>query len=339
MTIQLVQLVQDTFTRANAATLGSNWLTSIIANAGLQISGNQAVPQAIGTNCTDNWIAPPKQGWSPNQYAQATLAAHANNNVRGGPAVRLTPISIGLGGYCAGFFLGSATLTLFKVPFVVGGSYTSLATFGTANVNDVIGLAVQDIGGFPTLTVIQNGVALAPFTDNTANPILFGSPGAWLTATTAVTDVGLTNWSAGMPQTPPTILGTSLMPVPLSPGTPFTFPVLLTSAQQSVQFTLPPVAGRRMTRLQITVGPGNNSSVTNPKWFLNGSQDYINNATPSWFPIAMENLQGAPLGAFIAPSVYASWADIDGLPGSLFQFGLASGTVSGTGLPINITIA
>lgn len=323
----LTALQADTFTRANASTLGANW-TAVSTTAGCQISGNQAIPSttaAVGTCFFSAADWPNDQG---SKVTMSTIAALGTD--LSGALVRVQIAPLATNGYYAGSHnIADSHVHLIRI--VLGG-FTNLATSAdTIAVGDTVQIQVQ--GCNPALlTVLHNGVAEAgmnPFSDTSGLGPCGGSPGILVFSPNSTANAGVTNWTGYAVTSPPTINNSSPYPV-LSRGT-FTNLGNLTGASQALQFTLPsPTA----SRIQLIV-QGNSGTVTNPIWVLECSQD----TGTTWFQVYGLTLPTlAPQLGDIFP-IYASYYDVYGLGGASCRFGLGatSGAVTGT-LPVFVTI-
>lgn len=335
MALTLVQLISDSFTRANAATLGANW--SAPAGSSMQISSNQAIATATSVINFSTWSASPFQGWNPDQFSSVNVVSRSGNVNYFGAAVRL-PGSIGvpsagvtgaLGMYFFGGHAGNNTVSLQKA----NPSLADLQTYGAMPAFPAtFGLAVQTTSVGVVLTPFLNGVAQTPFTDTSASQILWGSPGIMEDVTVTTADVPMTNFSAGAVLNAPssiTNFGSLTYGSNSSIGS-------ITAVGIPIQFSLPQgqlaSSERYLGRLQMIVDMGvysQNNQVINPIWSLIATQSNSN----SWFSIPAETL---PINASLngqTPSLYSQWYDVSGLGGCTFQFSLLSGTISGS-LPV-----
>lgn len=324
----LTSLQTDTFTRANASTLGTNW-GAVNNNGGCQILSNQAKPlnTTINGTCLYNSI-----DWPNDQGAQATMATIASIGSQDIAAVivRGQFWQNSTNGYFAGSF--NTADTKIHLVRIISNSYTGLAT-SAANivVGDVIQLQVQ--GCNPTnLTVLQNGTpvpGMNPFVDSNGLGPCSGSPGIYVAAVSdAVANAGVTNWTGYAVSNPPVVNNSA--PFPIAARATSTNIGNLTGASQALQFTLP----SSVSRIQIIVG-STTGTVTSPAWSLECSQD----AGVTWFGVAAQTVPNvAPQLGDIFP-IYAPYYDVFGLAGASCKFGLGAttGTVSGT-LPVWVVI-
>lgn len=166
----------DSFTRANATVLGTNWVNNLST---MQISGNAAVA-AANVYALASYEG---QSFNADQFSRATIKAVDGYGV--GVAVRTGTA----GTYTAyEFFCSTAGEVLQKI---VSGITTTLATpSGVCAANDVIEL---DVAG-TYLTAIHNGSVDATFSDSS---IASGAPGVTAGNGGTVTNDALINWVGG----------------------------------------------------------------------------------------------------------------------------------------------
>jgi hypothetical protein len=166
----------DSFTRANATTLGANWVNNVST---MQISGNAAVA-AANVYALDSYVG---QSFNADQFSRATIKAVDGYGV--GVAVRTGTA----GTYTAyELFCSTAGEVLQKI---VSGTPTILATpSAVCAANDVIEL---DIAG-TYLTAIHNGSVDATYSDSSINS---GAPGVVAGNGGTVTNDALINWVGG----------------------------------------------------------------------------------------------------------------------------------------------
>lgn len=328
----LTALQSDTFTRANALTLGSNW--NATGGGGTlnqcQLLSNQAKPLTGGIvgNCFFSAV-----DWPNDQAVQATLST-------------ITTIGTDDVGVCARgnfgqntnncYYAGSySTNTKVNLLRIVSNSFVVLAS-SAANVvqGDVIQLQV--VGCNPAnLTVLQNGTPIAgmnPFVDASPLAPCAGSPGILVFSATPA-NAGVSNWTGYAISNPGTVNNSAPFPV-LSLGAQTNLGNL-TGASQSFQFVLPARSELFLGRLAISVG-STTGTVANPAWVLECSQD---TGTTWWQVPALLVPAMAPQLGDIFP-IYAPFYDVSGFGGASCKFGLGvgSGTVVTGTLPVWVTI-
>jgi hypothetical protein len=199
MSLTLIQLATDNFTRADANPISGSWDT-VGGAAAWQIKSNMAESTVIGINA--NLSISTAVVWPADQYSEVTVGVSPINTDLGGPAVRFAAGS--KNGYILFYQGGSGPITVQTV--ITPGSGTTIASSGTLNVSigDVLRLVV--IGN--QLSAYQNGVEIiAPFTDNT---FATGSPGLSSYIQTGTTgNIRFSLWSGG---------SASITPPPPSPA-------------------------------------------------------------------------------------------------------------------------
>ena len=194
MSLTLIQLATDNFTRADANPISGSWAT-VGGAAAWQIKSNMAESTVIGINA--NLSISTAVVWPADQYSEVTVGVSGVVTDLGGPAVRFNPAS--KNGYILFYQGGSGPITIQTV--ITPGSGATIASSGTLNVSpgDVLRLVV--IGN--QLSAYQNGVEIiAPFTDNT---FATGSPGLSSYIQTGTTgNIRFSLWSGGSASiTPP----------------------------------------------------------------------------------------------------------------------------------------
>ena len=154
-------IASDDFNRANASTLGSNWLKQPTDNDFTIVSG-QAAPNLTG----DNTMLYQNASWPNDQYSQVRITNFGTGGLIGegvGVAVRITY------GPTDTFYRLVAVATLAGADVELGkkvnGTYTSLQTVaGHLVANDVLKLAVFG----STLRMYKNGVQIGTDVIDTA---------------------------------------------------------------------------------------------------------------------------------------------------------------------------
>jgi hypothetical protein len=170
----------DSFTRANASTLGSNW-SNTVSNSGwgnFSISGNTATTQSGGAAGIESWIA---QSFLPDQFSRATIATLTNG------ANDLAAVTV----------RGTGTSTDTEYGFVcvngASGIYKRVAaaqsTLASGGPGCAVGNVVELDAVGTALTAMINGGVVLTATDSS---ISSGQPGLWLWANDAVS-----NWVGG----------------------------------------------------------------------------------------------------------------------------------------------
>lgn len=322
------QLFADTFTRANAATLGSNWIIQAPGpNNIFQINGNQAQPLTDAVNVCS--AVSPISNFPYDQYAELKIATRANSSNLLGPMVRMSKFA-GLAtsgtaaqGYCAMSHIGGTTYSIYSfggfTPAGAGLGTRELATSSQAvALNDVVRVIVQG----STISFTVNGVAIvtspATVTDTALN---FGYPGMFAQSNAGAANIGATNFACGSVNSVPTIQNPSSASnqYVLLPQTSTNLGQI-SATGQCVQFRIGPLTRDFTGRLQIVVsGP----PVLNPLWALEGSQD----GGVSWFLVpagtvpVLNTILGDP------GTQYGPWYDILGMAGgsgTLFRFGCST---------------
>lgn len=316
------QLAADTMTRANATTLGTNWVNNITNNQGLQIVSNSAESLVASLPCAATFSALSGQGsdFSFDHYSQCTISTFTNTSCQVGPLCRqnqipnLSQSSGTVNGYFGGNIVGSAVYGIYRVAANV---FTQLAiTAVNVTVNDVVRLAVQGgtlPGSSATLTLFQNGTQISTVVDTT--PVQAGWPGLLVTPDATIAHAAATTWSGGNVTVAPsnTVFGQLSLGQSANIGT-------ISAAGQTLQFTVAPNSEKFLGKLQMVVAGG---SVLNPVWSLEGGQDAF--ATHAFMMPAFTVPGLSNLGDLAC--IYAQVYDISGLGGVNFKFGLVSGTV------------
>jgi hypothetical protein len=320
-------LAADSFTRANAANLGANWANIAPATCLMTLTSNSAETGVTGQTCFAIYNA---NDFPNDQFSQIKVATRLNSG-NGGVCVHLmanpptgaAQVSSAFG-YCT-----SNNGSNYTVAKLTNGSFSVICTSGTAlAAGDVLQLLVQQTSGGQALTLNVNGVATscAGTIDNT---YLNGLPGFDIFASTATTDVQITNFSGGAVSTPPTITNSGIPVISSSPLTVGS----ITGVGQAVQFSARGGAAfgsasgsfNYLGRLQIIA----NGQVSNPTWVLECSQD----GGSTWFQIPAVTLPSLSPQLQDVPSGVSLIYDISGLGGAQFRFGLAvtmTTTVTGT---------
>lgn len=316
------QLAADTFTRANATTLGSNWINNTANNQGLQIVSNsaQALVASLPNGATFGALNGQGADFSYDHYAELKISTFANTNCAVGPLARqnqipnLSQSGATVNGYFGGNISGSAVYGIYRVAANV---FTQLAiTAVNVTVNDVVRLAVQGgtlPGSSATLTLFQNGTQISTVAD--ATPAQLGWPGVMVRPDATLTNAAAQNFAAGNVTVAPTNtnFGTLVLGQSAQIGT-------ISATGQTLQFSVAPISEKFLGKLQMVVAGG---SVLNPVWALEGGQDAF--ATHAFMMPAFTVPGLSTLGDLAC--IYAQVYDITGLGGANFRFGLVSGTV------------
>jgi hypothetical protein len=172
----LSPVTADSFTRANASTLGPNWT---INRDSLAISGNAAVAGS-GQYSEASWTG---QAFNADQWSRAQVASV--DTAGAGVMVRLAGASVDTG-YL--YFCSTSSRSLNKR---VAGTQTTLASAGSGcTVNDVIELDV--VGN--NLIALRNGAVDLTYSDST---ITSGAPGIALYNTGTPANDSVVNWIGG----------------------------------------------------------------------------------------------------------------------------------------------
>lgn len=159
----------DSFTRADAANLGTDYGT-LTGQSAIRVVSNQAAGPAASTEGTQ-YVLSSVVAFAANQSAQATVSGMSSGSDYVGVGVRMN----GGDGYV---FIsdGVSGAGHTEIGKWVGGSYTALIGVATTVANgDVLKLAVS--GSSPAaLTAYKNGASVGTFNDSTS-PIASGQPG------------------------------------------------------------------------------------------------------------------------------------------------------------------
>ena len=187
----MTQLATDSFTRANAATLGSSW-TPLIGgtNVAVQIAANRAESSALNPSIGKELYFG-GLNWAPDQYSQAQIVA-ASGNGYVGPAVRMTSNDTNYA--CVVSAVGSGTATV-KILLSNAGTASTLATSTSATVSagDTIRCTVQ--GDSISMSNQTTSARLLTAIDDS---IPSGYPGVVDSAGgSAVTNYLMANWAGG----------------------------------------------------------------------------------------------------------------------------------------------
>jgi hypothetical protein len=181
--------VQDTFTRANGATLGPNWG---INSGTAAISNNTAVSTVSASTVNDFYQG---QTTPPDQFSQATLGAVPTVNtqvvavsVRGVSTNTITEYA-----YRCVYANSTATREIMKI--TGGTTFTTLVSVsGSCTAGDVIRL--EAVGITPVvLSAFLNGVLDLAYTD-ASSPFTSGSPGIQ-TYYSAGSSPSIAKWAGG----------------------------------------------------------------------------------------------------------------------------------------------
>lgn len=187
----MAQVANDTFNRANASTLGSNWTPLVgSGDVALQISGSQiesnALTPSVGKEMYYGGLT-----WSPDQYSQAEIVK-ATGNGYVGPAVRMTSNDTHYA--CVVFNTGSGNATV-EILLDNAGTYTVLA--GAVNSTVRAGDTVRCLAQGSTLTM-TNQTTSATLLSATDTTIPSGYPGLVDAAgTSSATNYVMANWAGG----------------------------------------------------------------------------------------------------------------------------------------------
>lgn len=180
----------DNFNRANTGTLGANWTNDTTTGATWEISSNTAIPTSPVTN--DSMAYYTGISWGNDQYSQAVLSVTGANGAQSGVGLVLrgsgNPEATG-NAYVAA--ISNVSPTLFMSKFV-SGTYTLVSSSSLTYTNgdtfefDVIGT---------NFFFQHSGLVVASF--GTDSSISSGSPGLWLSGSTAAASTFADNWQGG----------------------------------------------------------------------------------------------------------------------------------------------
>jgi hypothetical protein len=181
-------VVSDSFTRSDAANLGSNW-TDVIA--GWQVVSNQAE--------AENAVAP---GWNAatytgtdwkttdDQWAQLTIITKPLNSHIGASVRASTSVQTYYTGQTNSGAVGSGTNDQYLLYKIVAGSITLLMNGGTIALNDVVRTEAQG----SAIRLLKNGSVVVTATDSA---IATGNPGIHSRVLAAGAFSVGDDWSAG----------------------------------------------------------------------------------------------------------------------------------------------
>lgn len=179
--MQLIQLVSDTFARANENPLsdGGNWSQPLagqlqIVSQIVECNGTGALSAALWTTLS----------WPNDQYTQTTIGTLTFNSELG--------LIIRSDSALQNYYVGLCTLAEFTLFKIVSGSPTQLAqTTGlTFNSGDTLILAMLG----QNWTFFQNGTLVASGTDST---YASGVGGFYLDANSSISNAQVTSWAGG----------------------------------------------------------------------------------------------------------------------------------------------
>lgn len=159
----------DTFTRADAANLGTDYAI-LTGQSAIRIVSNQAAGPAASTEGTQ-YVLSSVVAFAADQSAEATVSAMGSGSDYAGVGVRMS----GGNGYVV-ITDGASGAGHTEFGKYTGGTYATLAGIATTFANgDVLKLGVA--GASPAvLTAYKNGVSVGTFSDSTS-PITSGQPG------------------------------------------------------------------------------------------------------------------------------------------------------------------
>ncbi len=191
----MTQLASDSFGRADAGTLGSNWtpLVTVTNNIGaLQIVSHGVRATALSPAVSKELFYG-GMNWSSSQYAQAQILAASGNGFVG-PAVRVTSNDSQYACVVLSAGSGNASIAIVRV---LAGVSTTLAntTTAIARVGDVIRCTAQG-----SSLVMANQTTSAVLLIATDSAIAGGYPGLVSNAGTgSLASYAVTNFAAGAP--------------------------------------------------------------------------------------------------------------------------------------------
>lgn len=148
--LALSDLVADSFTRANASSLGANWTTMGGYNSSSIVS-NSAVNNSAGSNLSFSYYN--AQALSADQFSQATLSASPTNYA--GVGVRVAAGDNGYWFYCT-------TGTSYMLKRVSGAQTILTSAFTTCTAGDVMRI---EAGG-TQITAYKNGAQVSTASDS-----------------------------------------------------------------------------------------------------------------------------------------------------------------------------
>ncbi|HEY6272836.1 MAG TPA: Ig-like domain-containing protein [Terriglobales bacterium] len=186
------QVASDSFSRANASTLGLNWtpLVGVSTNVALQIVNNQVEATAVSPSVAKEMYYG-GLNWTPDQYSQVQIVAASGTGYEG-PAVRMTSNDTHYA--CVVYSLGSGSASV-GIVRDVAGTYLTLANSITATVT--AGDTVQCIAQETSLTMIDQTTSTVLLTASD-DVIPSGYPGLVDSAGSgSVTNYVMANWTAG----------------------------------------------------------------------------------------------------------------------------------------------
>lgn len=180
---------QDTFTRANSGTLGSNWtvLSDATDTQTLGITSNSARPQVTGGRAASFWNA---SNFQPDQYSQVIANGSATTT---NTHLDIVAVRMSAGGNYYGFQwnlnASSNNVTLFKV---VSGTFTALGSPTT--LTPALGslMRLEVIG--TKLFAYMNGTLVLTATDAALSS---GAPGISGFMTASSPTAFMTSWEGG----------------------------------------------------------------------------------------------------------------------------------------------
>lgn len=185
---------RDSFTRANAGTLGANWTANsgTTTTAALGITSNAAQPQTTGGRGAAFWSATGSSVFANNQYSECTAncSATSTNNHLCGPTVRASAGD----NYYLFTWNQNNNATNIQIASVVGGVFTNLINT-TSDLLTSGAVMRLEIVGF-VLTGYINGAQVLQVTD-AGNSLASGAPGVTAFMAAASPTSNVTNWEGG----------------------------------------------------------------------------------------------------------------------------------------------
>lgn len=188
--VVMAQLASDTFSRANATTLGTSWtpLAGAGANVPLQVVNGQvqdSVATSVGKEMYYGGL-----NWTPDQYSQVQILTASGGGYEG-PAVRMTSNDSHYA--CVVYSLGTGNASV-AILLDFATSYTTLASSSAATVRsgDAIRCTVE--GSTLTMSNVTTSATLLTVSDGN---IPSGYPGIIDVAGGVAANYAMSNWSGG----------------------------------------------------------------------------------------------------------------------------------------------
>lgn len=182
----MTALATDSFTRANAGTLGASW-TEQAGSGGYKIVSNAATP--VSLTGADAWTFNNTVAWPNNQYSQANITVTGTSGSQAGEGVAVRAASGAVTGYR--IVIDHAASGNFDLEKQNAGSLTTIANTTQAFTDgDLLYLEVQGT----SLVVKINGATIAALSSTDAS---IASGNAGITFSTSETAASLDNWEGG----------------------------------------------------------------------------------------------------------------------------------------------